>query len=169
MAVLVEAGSVIVRRDAIDWGLSGGWDAFLEIVPNGTLCTDRRLARVGFTDPAEMGRFIERLEEAGLLISREGRFVDVAVIDLARGLALPCDWLQFGRVPDVDGTEVAYCQLSLPGFAPPPIQTLEQVAVHEDWTTRSNRGMALHLHSPEVSAPGPHTTSSPPLQRGRSL
>jgi hypothetical protein len=51
MAVLVEAISVVVRRDAIDRSYEGGWVAFVSSVPNATLCTDDQLARVGFMDP----------------------------------------------------------------------------------------------------------------------
>jgi hypothetical protein len=51
MAVLVEAISVVVRRDAIDRSFEGGWMAFVSRVPNATLCTDNQLARVDFMDP----------------------------------------------------------------------------------------------------------------------
>jgi len=51
MAVLVEAISVVVRRDAIDRSFGGGWRAFVSCVPNTTLSTDDQLARVGFTSP----------------------------------------------------------------------------------------------------------------------
>jgi hypothetical protein len=37
MAVLVEAISVIVRRDAIDGAFDGGWRGFVSSVPNVTL------------------------------------------------------------------------------------------------------------------------------------
>jgi len=49
MAVLVEAISVIVRRDAINRSYDGGWAGFLSHVPNNTLCADHELARVGFS------------------------------------------------------------------------------------------------------------------------
>lgn len=45
MAVLVEAISVIVRRDAIRGKYPGGWQGFVAAVPNGTLCYDDDLAR----------------------------------------------------------------------------------------------------------------------------
>jgi hypothetical protein len=61
MAVLVEALSVIVRREAIVRKDSGGWSAFVAAVSNETFCADSELVRVGFilrgpgyfdTDPA---------------------------------------------------------------------------------------------------------------------
>ena len=42
MAVLVEALSVIVRRDAIESRFSGGWPKFLSSIPNSTLCLGAR-------------------------------------------------------------------------------------------------------------------------------
>ncbi len=38
MAVLVEAISVIVRRNSIEKHFIGGWAAFLQTIPNATLC-----------------------------------------------------------------------------------------------------------------------------------
>ena len=46
MAVLVEAISVIVQRDAIEKRFHGGWREFENAVPNSTLCADDELARV---------------------------------------------------------------------------------------------------------------------------
>lgn len=66
MAVLVEAISVIVRRDAINQRFAGGWEAFVECVPNATLCYDADLARVGFMARADAQAFIHRLEVRGL-------------------------------------------------------------------------------------------------------
>ena len=66
MAVLVEAISVIVRRDSVDRSLRGGWAAFVSGVPNATLCSDGQLARVGFMDPDAAGRFVTHLQSGGL-------------------------------------------------------------------------------------------------------
>ena len=58
MAVLVEGISAIVRADRLE-GFET-WEAFKEIVPNGTLCADGELVRVGFMSPdeASASRFI---------------------------------------------------------------------------------------------------------------
>ena len=58
MAVLVEAISVVVRRDAIGARYPGGWRGFLSIVPNSTLCADDDLVRVGFMAPPDVEAFI---------------------------------------------------------------------------------------------------------------
>ena len=51
MAVLVEAISVVVRRDAIDRYFAGRWDGLAARVPNATPRTDGRLGRVDLMDP----------------------------------------------------------------------------------------------------------------------
>jgi hypothetical protein len=43
MAVLYEAISVGVSRDAVDAYYAGGWRQFVISVPNATLCTDGEL------------------------------------------------------------------------------------------------------------------------------
>ena len=110
MAVLVEGISVIVRRDAIDRCVTGGWDAFVTSVPNGTLCADDEIARVGFLSPQEVENFIKSLTASGLSFVQDNRTIDIAVADQQRGLTTQCDWLEFGRLPFGDkGRTVAVC------------------------------------------------------------
>ncbi len=112
MAVLVEAISVIVRRDAINQRLAGGWSAFQDLVPNATLCYDEDLARVGFMAPDDTRRFIQGLEARGLTyLNRRHQAVDIAVADQQRGLMVDCDWLEFARVPINDTDKVGACWL----------------------------------------------------------
>lgn len=112
MAVLVEAISVIVRRDAIERYFNGGWDAFQDIVPNKTLCTDNELARVGFMMPSDVGEFVDMLVKEGLTFVADDKFVDVAVVDQQKGPTLPTKWLEFGRLPVGDeGNRVSACWL----------------------------------------------------------
>ena len=112
MAVLVEAISVIVRRDAISARFSGGWRQFLAIVPNSTLCSDEDLARVGFMSPPDIEAFVRRLENGGLTFVRDGQAVDIAVVDQIRGPTMPAEWLEFVRL-SLGGTEnkIAACWL----------------------------------------------------------
>ena len=58
MSVLVEGISVIIKRKKIDEMFPGGWDAFVEDVPNRTLCADDELARVGFMSSPDAEAFI---------------------------------------------------------------------------------------------------------------
>jgi hypothetical protein len=95
----VEAISVVVRRDAIDRSFSGGWRAFVSWVPNATLCTDDQLARVGFMDPAAVGKFVNDLQAAGLVFLESGRCVDIVVIDQQRGPTMLCEWIEFAQIP----------------------------------------------------------------------
>jgi len=112
MAVLVEAISVIVRRDAIAARFAGGWRQFLTIVPNSTLCSDEDLVRVGFMSPPDVEAFVRRLEMGGLTFAHDGQSVDIAVVDQMRGPTMPAEWLEFARL-SLDGTEnkVAACWL----------------------------------------------------------
>ncbi len=111
MAVLVEAISVIVRRDAIDRKFASGWTEFLDMVPNQTLCYDSELARVGFMSPADVQSFISRLELGGLIFARDGSALDMAVVDQLHGVTLAADWLELARLPIGEGATVAACWL----------------------------------------------------------
>jgi hypothetical protein len=107
MAVLVEGISVVVRADSIVKEMQGGWERFRSLVPNGTLCFDDDLARVGFLDPNEVSAFIDRLESEGLTFLAGDQPIDLAVLDQQRGLTTPCDWIEFlrmkwGRDPEED-------------------------------------------------------------------
>jgi len=112
MAVLVEAISVVVRRDAIDTRFSGGWRQFVSIVPNATLCTDDDLARVGFMSPSDVQTFVRRLEKSGLTCIDRGKFVDIAIVDQLHGPTMPVDWLEIAHLKIGDsGNKVAACWL----------------------------------------------------------
>ena len=112
MAVLVEGISVIVRRDRIASVYPDGWPGYLEDVPNSTLCYDDEVARVGFLGPEDVRGYIRLLEERGLVFLEDGHAIDVAVVDQQQGFALPCDWLEFARLPFGEtGGKVGWCWL----------------------------------------------------------
>jgi hypothetical protein len=112
VAVLVEAISVIVRRGSIDRSFNGGWAGFCSCVPNATLCTDEKLARIGFMDPKAVERFVSHLQGGGLVFLSKGKCVDIAVVDQQRGSTEPCDWLEFSRIPfGKDDGHIAACWL----------------------------------------------------------
>ncbi len=58
MAVLVEGISLVVRLEALQEKIPGGWEAFRSSVPNSTLCADGEVARVGFMSPADVEAFV---------------------------------------------------------------------------------------------------------------
>ena len=110
MAVLVEAISVIVRRDAIDSRFPGGWRRFVDAIPNATLCSDEHLARIGFMAPSDVEAFVRDLEKNGLTFVRDGRTVDIAVVDQMRGPTIPTEWIEYARLTlGSSGNRVAAC------------------------------------------------------------
>lgn len=112
MAVLVEAISVIVRRDAITRSFAGGWRAFYLAVPNNTFCADDEVVRVGFLAPEAVGQFLDALQAGGLTWMVDGKCADIAVVDQQRGPMAPCDWLEFAKLPfGKDGGRVSACWL----------------------------------------------------------
>jgi hypothetical protein len=98
MAVLVEAISVIVKLYAVNAKYPGGWLSFRDAAPNGTLCCDNELARIGFMCPADTKAFVDRLEACGFVYLREGAAQDLVVADQRRGLAASCSWAAFGHI-----------------------------------------------------------------------
>lgn len=112
MAVLVEAISVIVRRDSIDKRFHGGWREFENVVPSSTLCSDDELARAGFMSPPDVEAFVRLLEKGGLTFVRNGQAVDIAVVDQMRGPTMPAEWLEFAHLSlGETGNRVAACWL----------------------------------------------------------
>lgn len=97
VAVIVEMISVIIRAESVVAHYPGGRDAFQQACPNRTLCTDGELFRVGFMSPHDTGRYIEGLEQHGLVYLKDGRAVDLVVVGQFEGLAVPCDWAEFKR------------------------------------------------------------------------
>jgi hypothetical protein len=124
MAVLVEAISVIVRRDAVENRFPGGWQGFLCQVPNRTLCSDDDFARVGFMSPGDVAAYTSTLEAGGLVFRKEGQAVDFAVVDQLRGPTLPAPWLEFGKL-ETDGMKISACWIA--GQSP------EEVALPDGW------------------------------------
>lgn len=112
MAVLIEAISVVIRTDALLEKFPGGWNAFVKIVPNNTLCSDNELARVGFMAPQDVSVFVGKLQHAGLVFLHAEKAVDLAVVDQLRGSTTQCDWLEFGHINMGPGQEVAVCRLA---------------------------------------------------------
>ncbi|MEW6077428.1 MAG: hypothetical protein AB1724_06440 [Thermodesulfobacteriota bacterium] len=110
MAVLVEAISVIVRRDAIDAKYPGGWKAYVDAAPSETLCYDGKLARVGFMAPHAVEAFITRLTANGLTYLVGDEAQDIAVVDQQRGPMTKCEWLEFAKLPFGEaGGKVSAC------------------------------------------------------------
>ncbi len=104
MPVLVEAISVIIKREAIDRSYRNGWRGFVSEVPNQTLCMDAQLARVGFMNPIDVRGYVAALVKQGLTaMTPTGTFVDLVVIDQNYGPTAPCDWIEYLTVSFENG------------------------------------------------------------------
>jgi len=106
MAVLIEAISVVVRIDAINNKMEGGWERFKLLIPNSTFCHDDDVARVGFLDPPHVGEFIAELEDCGLQYLDDGAPIDMIVVDQQRGPVIQCGWIEFARI-GIEGGKVS--------------------------------------------------------------
>ena len=110
VAVFIEFISVVICREAIDQRHPAGWDAFVKDVPNRTLCADGRLARVGFMSPADTKAYVDSLERKGLTYLRDGKAVDLVVVDELRGPMVHCDRIEYGQIALKPNRRVTACQ-----------------------------------------------------------
>lgn len=94
MAVLIEAWSVLVRRDAIDARFNGGWSNFLRLVPNRTLCMDTNLARVAFISWEDAESYIRFLASHGLVPANDEHWLDMVALNHIDGIEHPVPWLK---------------------------------------------------------------------------
>lgn len=98
MAVLIEGISIVIRGASIARLYEGGSARFLAEVPNGTLCADGELARVGFTNPNDTKAYVDRLVSRGLTYRvDDGPAIDMVVIDQQSGFLASCDWAVIGN------------------------------------------------------------------------
>lgn len=113
MTVLIEGISVIIRADSLSSTFPGGWKGFEAMAPNRTLCADNEIVRVGFMTPQDVEAFLTTLQKTGLIFLRNGKAVDIAVVDQTRGPTTQCDWLEYGHV-DIgpNGESVAACRMA---------------------------------------------------------
>jgi hypothetical protein len=111
MAVLVEGISAIIRVQAVHERFPGGWNAFILKLPNRTLCSDNKLARVGFMTPDDCKEFVDYLEGVGIVFQRNGHAQDIVIVDQMRGFSVPCDWAEFGQIELQPGQTVSAVQM----------------------------------------------------------
>ncbi len=108
MGVLIEAISVVIRKETLESKYRGGFLQYRQDCPNASLCADDYLVRVGFMSPADVGRFISELEHHNFVFQRKGKCIDIAVVDQLKGFTVSCDWLSFCRHPK----GFVYCSLN---------------------------------------------------------
>lgn len=109
MAVLIEAVCAVVRRDAIDERISGGWATFASAVPTGAFCYDDDIASVGFMAVADAETFLTHLQSLGLRVNpgSDGE-TDACLIEQLGRSGSPASWLGTTRFATEEiGGEVA--------------------------------------------------------------
>ncbi len=113
MAVLIEAVCAVVRRDAIDERIAGGWAAFVEAVPGGAFCYDDELASVGFMAVADAEAFLAHLQSLGLRVASAEGEVDACLAEQLGRHVTPAPWLGTRRIAlDAIGGEVSVAFLN---------------------------------------------------------
>ena len=116
MTVLCEAISVIIKKKSIETYYFGGWNKFIECIPNATFCTDGELVRVGFFTLGETENYVDELKTDGLLFQRpdfeDGKTSDIVIVDQHKGLLLPWKEIEFGKfeIEGYDG-KISMCWL----------------------------------------------------------
>jgi hypothetical protein len=112
MAVLVEAISVVIRRETLAEKYPGGMDQYIQDCPNGSLCMDDDIVQVGFMYSDDAHAFIGNLESLGFRCRKEEGFDEIAVVDQFEGITLSCDWLECLNVKIFEGDQrMSVCQI----------------------------------------------------------
>lgn len=117
MSVLAEAISVIIPCSVLESKYPGGAAQYARDCPNATYCVDDHLTRVGFMAPADVRSFVERLQQVGLVHTRDGQAVDLVIVDQVQG-PTACNWLEGGRHPD--GYSAVWLAGTVPGWLSHP-------------------------------------------------
>tara|TARA_B100000686_G_C16615103_1_gene875988 strand:+ start:203 stop:838 length:636 start_codon:yes stop_codon:yes gene_type:complete len=165
MAVLLEALSLITKKESIESRFPGGFERFYENVPTpGTFCEDEELTRVGFMGPdQEINKYVQWLLTNNLQFYEHGEFKDFAIVDQSTqkmfngitrdGIEIQqCRWLELieFRWPKKGEFPVIFDQpsCSILGLQIPQ-KELSPVAVPDGWVYEGS------LSDPE------HTTFTP--------
>jgi len=113
MAVLIEAYSVVIRLETIADKYPGGVDQYIKDCPNQTFCMDDEIARVGFMHGADAHDFIGSLERCGFRCVVDDEYDEVVLVDQFRGIDIPCEWLEYGRLVIFEGDlRIAICMIN---------------------------------------------------------
>src|SRR5260370_4721690 len=111
MAGLVEAFSVIVRRESVEARYGDGTDALIRAAPTSAVCADDHLVRIGFMNAIDVRAYVESFEASGLKFCHEGMAIDLAVVDQHTGRTISAPWLQFQKI-ETDGMKLSICRLT---------------------------------------------------------
>ncbi len=161
MAVIVEAYSVIIRRDAIRRAFNNEEDVLFALGPNNTGCADDHLYRIGFLNSKDAHWYvINILNRNGLIYLQGEEAVDLTIANQTYGLHVYTPWLQVGQLAH-DGGEVtaAWLDGTEPGklIAPPNWSYTQYVSLKHypgppaaHWTPRHTDPTQLEGFDPEA-------------------
>lgn len=108
MAVIVEAYSVIIRRDAIRRAFNNEEDVLFALGPNNTGCADDHLYRIGFLNSQDADWYvINILNRNGLTYIQGEEAIDLTIANHAHGLHVYTPWLQVGQLKHAGGEVTA--------------------------------------------------------------
>lgn len=134
MAVIVEAFSVVVRRETIQQAFHGGEAALEALAPNASGRKDDHLYSISFMDARDAEAFIKRvLVPYGLTWTRGDEAMDITIVDQHEGLWHYTPWLGVGQYP-VEGGEVTAAWLA--GAKP------GELATHRWWDLQGYLGLS---------------------------
>lgn len=131
MSVVVEAFTLISRRETIDRTYPGGTPGFRLDFPE-SFAADEHLVRMGSTDPRDVRVTIDRLQELGVRYASRYEYLEMAVAIHGVGPSAGCSWLRFERRDDY-----SVCWLEGEGegtLATPPGWTPERSRGWDEWT-----------------------------------
>jgi len=144
VSVLVEALTLIVRKDVLDISYPGGEDAFLQAMldlerPPRFVCNvDQYLINASFHGPAHILPAISLLVEHGLTPMDDDQAYEMVYVDQKFGPTMPCDWLRWGH--HEDGFTYAWLVGTDPGV----------LATPTGWTPEQSRRLIRDDASDEV-------------------
>jgi hypothetical protein len=158
LSVLVEAVTLLVRRESLERAYPGGAGAFVQTVralpdPPRFACEgDGRLVNVSFAHPALLNGVVELLEEHRIVSSVAATDPDYVIVDQLTGPTLPCPWLEWERF--TDAVTVAWMEGSEPGA----------LAAPDGWTPPEPRARPGEEPSVEPTiAPNPEPPPATPM------
>lgn len=146
MPVLVEENSVIVRRDAIDARMQGGWEEFQRLAPAETLCGDQEIVRVGFSEIEGAAEFIRLLLERGLRYGAGSNEDDITTISVECGSdgpktkRSPGDWIEYSCIVSTGTGWQVLCGRLKDGQSP-----RDEIAVPVGWEYETSPSRALRV------------------------
>lgn len=128
MAVIIECISVVIRNKSIIEKYEGGNKCFSETLQGKIWVSDGEVVCVRFMTPIDAKAYVDLLEEQGLIFKdKNGKAIDIAVVDQIQGLLSDCDWIVAGRIDwnNDHNKKVMICRLNP--------SNLDEILVPKGW------------------------------------